>query len=67
LDRWNFTINIWFNYAVSTVLYIVLNGRTTMNNELERMWKEAVMAQFEVLSQYLPADTEETIEEPQPG
>jgi hypothetical protein len=25
-----------------------------MNNELENMWKEAVVAFFEVISQYLP-------------
>jgi hypothetical protein len=29
-----------------------------MNNELERMWKEAVMASFEVLSGNLPRGTE---------
>jgi hypothetical protein len=30
-----------------------------VNNELERLWKEATMATFEVLSQYLPRGTEE--------
>jgi hypothetical protein len=30
-----------------------------VNNELERMWKKAVMASFKVLSWYLPGRTEE--------
>jgi hypothetical protein len=30
-----------------------------MNNELERMWQEAVIAHFKVLSQNLPQETEE--------
>jgi hypothetical protein len=29
-----------------------------MNNELERMWKEAVMTYFKVLSQKMPGGTE---------
>jgi hypothetical protein len=31
----------------------------TVNNELERMWKEVVMAQFKVLSCHLPGQTKE--------
>jgi hypothetical protein len=38
-----------------------------MNNELERMWKEKVMACFEILSWHLPGGTEETHEKPQSG
>jgi hypothetical protein len=30
-----------------------------MNNELQRMWKEAVMTYFKVLFQHLPRRTEE--------
>jgi hypothetical protein len=36
----------------------------TVNNELERMWKEAVVAQFKVLSRHLPR-TKENYEIPQ--
>jgi hypothetical protein len=30
-----------------------------INNKLERTWKEAVIAQFKVLTQHLPGETEE--------
>jgi hypothetical protein len=30
-----------------------------MNNKLEKIWKEAVIVQFIVLSQHLPGGTEE--------
>jgi hypothetical protein len=30
-----------------------------MNNELERIWKEVVMAWFKVLFKHLPGETEE--------
>jgi hypothetical protein len=33
-----------------------------MNNELERMWKEAVIASFKVQSQHLLGGTEENTE-----
>jgi hypothetical protein len=33
-----------------------------MNNELQRIWKEAVVAQFKVLPRHLPAGTEENHE-----
>ena len=33
-----------------------------MNNELERIWKEAVLAKFEALSWCLPTGTEEARE-----
>jgi hypothetical protein len=38
-----------------------------VNDELERMWKEAVMAEFKVLSWNLPGRTEENHEKPQSG
>jgi hypothetical protein len=31
-----------------------------MNNELERMWREAVMTEFKVLFQHFPEGTEES-------
>jgi hypothetical protein len=36
-----------------------------MNNELERIMKEAVVAQFETLYWYLPGGTEENHKTPQ--
>jgi hypothetical protein len=33
-----------------------------VDNEIERMWKEAVVACFKVISQYLPGGTEENHE-----
>jgi hypothetical protein len=38
-----------------------------VNNELERMWKEAVMVYFEALSRHLPGGTEENHENDQWG
>jgi hypothetical protein len=33
-----------------------------MNNELERVWKEVVVAKFKILFQHLPGGTEENHE-----
>jgi hypothetical protein len=38
-----------------------------MNNELEKMWKEVVMAYFKILSEHLPEGTEENHVKPQSG
>jgi hypothetical protein len=38
-----------------------------MNDELERMWKEMVMALFKVLSWHLLGETEKNYEKPQSG
>jgi hypothetical protein len=38
-----------------------------VNNELERIWKEAIVAQFKALSRNLLGRIEEGHEEPQPG
>jgi hypothetical protein len=38
-----------------------------VNNELERMWEEAVMAQFKVISWHSPGGTDENHEKPQRG
>jgi hypothetical protein len=35
-----------------------------MNDELERMWNEGVVAHFKVLSQHLPEGTEENHKKP---
>jgi hypothetical protein len=43
-----------FNNAFSNLDYIESNGRMIVNNELERMRKEAAVALFEVLSRHLP-------------
>jgi hypothetical protein len=39
----------------------------TVSNELERMWKEAVLAEFKAIFRYLPGGTEENHEKPQSG
>jgi hypothetical protein len=38
-----------------------------VNDELERMWKEAVVAKFKVLSWDVPEETEETHKKSQSG
>jgi hypothetical protein len=38
-----------------------------MNSGLERIWKEAVVALFQVLSRHLPGWTEENHKKPQTG
>jgi hypothetical protein len=38
-----------------------------MNDESERMWKEAVVAYFDVLSRHFHGGTEESHEYPQSG
>jgi hypothetical protein len=38
-----------------------------LNNEWGRMWKEATMVYFMILSWYLPPDTEQIHEKPPPG
>jgi hypothetical protein len=38
-----------------------------MNDELQRMWKDAVMVYFKALSQHLPGQTKEKNEKPQSG
>jgi hypothetical protein len=48
-----------FSCVFSVSGYVVSNKRMIVNNELERMWKEAVMASFKVLSKHLPGGPEE--------
>jgi hypothetical protein len=38
-----------------------------MHSELERIWKEAAVIKFKVLSQHLPVGTQENHEKPQSG
>jgi hypothetical protein len=38
-----------------------------VNNKLERMWKEVVIAKFKALSRYLLEGTEENYKKPQSG
>jgi hypothetical protein len=56
-----------FNDAFSISDYIASNKRMIVNNELERMWKETVVAQFKVLSRHLPGGTEGNHEKTQSG
>jgi hypothetical protein len=41
------------------VIYISMNDLVIMKNELEGMWKEAIVAQYKVPSRYLRGVTEE--------
>jgi hypothetical protein len=45
-----------FNDALSNADYIALNGWAMLNNELEKIGKEAVLPQFEVTIRHLPRD-----------
>jgi hypothetical protein len=56
-----------FNDTFSKSDYIASNERMIVNNELERKWKEAVVAQFKVLSRHLPGGTKENHEKSQSG
>jgi hypothetical protein len=40
----------------------VSNGRLTLSNDLERIWKEAVVAKFEVPSRHVYGGAEENHE-----
>jgi hypothetical protein len=37
------------------------------NNEFERMWKGAIVAEYDIVSRNLPGKAEETHEKPQIG
>jgi hypothetical protein len=55
-----------FNAAASTqTIYHGMAGQ--LKNELEKMWKEAIMSYFKVLSQNLHGISEENREKPQSG
>jgi hypothetical protein len=56
VDRYLF---LSLNYLLTFLncIYIALNGRKIMNNELGRTWEEVVMACLKPLSQYLLGGT----------
>jgi hypothetical protein len=58
---------VYFDDASSSPECIMSNGRMMLNMELERVWKEMVMAWFHVLSQNLSVGTEVNIEKPKQG
>jgi hypothetical protein len=51
---------------VSVSNYIVSNGKVIADNEVERLWKEVVVAEFEVISHKLPGGIEEIHNNTQP-
>jgi hypothetical protein len=46
-------------HCVNNADYIRSNHYIVVNNELERMWKEAAMAYLKILTRHLPGLTEE--------
>jgi hypothetical protein len=46
---------------LSVIKTVVLNHLFIVNNELERIWKEAVMAQFKVVFWCVPVGSEENL------
>jgi hypothetical protein len=44
-----------------TTLNLASNGRMTVKDEMERIWKEVVVEYYKLLSQYLPGVTTEHI------
>jgi hypothetical protein len=51
-----------FNTAVINLEQVAVNGFTIANNELNRIWKEAVVTYFQILSQNLPRRTDQNNE-----
>jgi hypothetical protein len=50
-------------YLTTLTVSEIIQCRTVellVNNHLERMWKEAVVTEFEAFSWHLPAETEES-------
>jgi hypothetical protein len=43
----------------------IASNERVISEELERMWKDAIVTIFKVLSRYLPEGTEERHEKPQ--
>jgi hypothetical protein len=70
--KYGTTLRVRFDFLRTTVDYltlsnsrgyIVLNGKNTVNDILDRILKEAVMAHFKVLSQHLHGRTEQNYKE----
>ena len=51
-----------FSDAYSSRNYVTSNGTGSVNDELGRIWKEAVVASFELQSPHMPFGTEENEE-----
>jgi hypothetical protein len=51
-----------FNNAVTSFGYIAVNG--TKVNEVQTMWKDVVMALFEIVEVHLPGGTKKNHKEP---
>jgi hypothetical protein len=56
-----------FKCCVWCISHIAVDGRMIMKEELVRMWKEVLIASFEVLSQHLPVGSEEIFRKFQSG
>jgi hypothetical protein len=63
--KWNIDLSMFYLTRLSVAQSIRrrMAGLLT-NNELERMWKEAIVTWCEVLSRYLSGGTEDDHEEP---
>ena len=53
---------VLFDDASSSLNYIASNGKGSVNDELQRVWKEAFVASFELQSPHMPLGTEENEE-----
>jgi hypothetical protein len=53
------------SYLWTNQQYTVPNDGQLVNNELEMVWKEAVMASFMTLHRHLPVSSEEAHQNPQ--
>jgi hypothetical protein len=53
---------VLFKDAFSSLNCIASNGKRSVNDELEGIWKEAVVASFELQSPHMPFGTEENEE-----
>jgi hypothetical protein len=56
-----------FNTSLNVSDCIAPNDWMVVNSELQRMWKEAVMAQFEILSRNLLKGKVGELQKPQSG
>jgi hypothetical protein len=61
------TMTRWLLCNICLTFYVMLNGKMMVNDELERMRKEVVMAYSEVLSQHLSGRSEGNHENLQSG
>jgi len=52
------TMTRWLLCNICLTFYVMLNGKMMVNDELERMRKEVIMAYFKALCQHFPGGTE---------